>query len=207
MRMVIQDHVERIQLAVANLGKTELFIGHEWLKKHNPSVDWKTSALTFDRCPEECDYVTSLNELEEDHDHKEAPLEERFSSFDMNEFVARQLRSEKEEGEYLLNPEDPNIEERVPSHYHEYKDVFNREDFDELPERRIWDHAIELKPDFKPIDCKVYALSPKEQPALKEFIEENLRTGRIRPSKSPNASPFFFGMKPDKSGLRPIQDY
>jgi hypothetical protein len=71
MRMVIQDHVEQIQLAVANLGKTELFIGHEWLKKHNPSVDWKTSALTFNRCPAECDYISSLNELEEDHDHKE----------------------------------------------------------------------------------------------------------------------------------------
>jgi len=42
MRMVVQDHVERIQLAVANIGKTELFIRHEWLKKHNPSIDWKT---------------------------------------------------------------------------------------------------------------------------------------------------------------------
>jgi len=34
-----------------------------------------------------------------------------------------------------------------------------------------------------------------------------LRTGRIRPSKSPNASPFFFGIKPDQLELRPIQDY
>jgi Reverse transcriptase (RNA-dependent DNA polymerase) len=64
-----------------------------------------------------------------------------------------------------------------------------------------------LMPDFKPIDCKIYPLSPKEQLALQEFIEENLRTSRIQPSKSPNALPFFFGMKPDGSGLRPIQDY
>ena len=92
-------------------------------------------------------------------------------------------------------------------HYHKYKDVFDKKDFDQLPERRIWDHVIELTPDFKPIDCKIYPLSPKEQPALQEFIEENLRTGRIRPSKSPNALPFFFGMKPDGSGLRLIQDY
>ena len=104
-----------------------------------------------------------------------------------------------------LNPEYPIFEERVPVHYHKYKDVFDKKDFDQLPERRIW--VIELMPDFKPIDCKIYPLSLKEQPALQEFIEENLRTGRIRPSKSPNASPFFFGMKPDGSGLRPIQDY
>ena len=208
MRMVIQDHVERIQLAVTNLGKTELFIGHEWLKKHNPSVDWKMSALTFDRCPKECDYISLLNKLEEDHDHKELTPEEVEGSFPSkeNEFVARQLRQDKEK-EYLLNPEDPDIEKQVPTHYQEYKNMFSKKEFDGLPERRIWDHAIELTPDFKPIDCKVYPLSPKEQPALEEFIEENLRTGRIRPSKSPNASLFFFRMKPDKSGLRPIQDY
>jgi len=134
MRMVIQDHVERIQLAVANLGKMELFIGHEWLKKHNPSVGWKTSALTFDRCPEECNYITSLNELEEDHDHKELTPEEteRPFSFEENEFVARQLQQDKE---YSLNPEDPDIEEQVPSHYHEYKNVFSKREFDGLPER------------------------------------------------------------------------
>ena len=41
---------------------------------------------------------------------------------------------------------------------------------------------------------------------MKDFLEENLRTGRIRPSKSPYASPFFFGNKKDGK-LRPIQDY
>jgi hypothetical protein len=74
-----------------------------------------------------------------------------------------------------------------------------KKDFNQLAERRIWDHVIELTPDFKPIDCKIYPLSPKEQPALQEFIEENLWTGRIWPLKSPNASPFFFWMKPDGS--------
>ena len=78
------------------------------------------------------------------------------------------------EEQLSLNPEDPIFEERVPAHYHEYKDVFDKKDFDQLPERRIWDHVIELTPDFKPIDCKIYPLSPKEQPALQEFIEENL---------------------------------
>ena len=65
---------------------------------------------------------------------------------------------------------------------------------------------IELTPGFKPVDCKVYPLNPQEQKALDEFLEENLRTGRIRPSKSPMASPFFFIKKKDGS-LRPVQDY
>ena len=56
------------------------------------------------------------------------------------------------------------------------------------------------------MDCKVYPLNPTEQKALDSFLEENLRTGRIRPSKSPMASPFFFIKKKD-GGLRPVQDY
>jgi hypothetical protein len=41
---------------------------------------------------------------------------------------------------------------------------------------------------------------------LEEFIEENLSSRRIRPSKSLMASPFFFVKKADGK-LRPTQDY
>src|SRR6202047_2165935 len=51
-----------------------------------------------------------------------------------------------------------------------------------------------------------YPLSPKGQKSLQEFIDKNLRTGRICPSKSPMALPFFFVKKKD-SALRPTQDY
>ena len=37
-------------------------------------------------------------------------------------------------------------------------------------------------------------------------MKENLDSGRIRPSKSPFASPFFFIQKKDGK-LRPVQDY
>ena len=49
-------------------------------------------------------------------------------------------------------------------------------------------------------------MSPKEQRQLDEFLDENLCTGRIRPSKSPMASPVFFIKKKDGS-LRLVQDY
>ena len=94
----------------------------------------------------------------------------------------------------------------LPPHYLEYREVFDKADFDTLPERRPWDHAIELTADFKPIDCKVYPLTELEQVALEEFLHENLRTGHIRTSKSPMASPFFFVKKKDGK-LQPTQDY
>ena len=63
-----------------------------------------------------------------------------------------------------------------------------------------------MKPDFKPSDCKVYLLAPKEQDALKDFIVENLASGRIQYSKSLIVSPFFFIKKEDRT-LRLVQDY
>jgi len=98
------------------------------------------------------------------------------------------------------------FEEIVPPQYHRFRRVFEKNSFDELPPRRPWDHAIELKRDAPAKTGKIYSLSPDEQKQLETFIDENLRSGRIRPSKSPMASPFFFIKK--KSGeLRPVQDY
>ena len=41
LRMMIKDHAEKIELAVTNLESTPLFIGHKWLKRHNPNIDWQ----------------------------------------------------------------------------------------------------------------------------------------------------------------------
>jgi len=84
--------------------------------------------------------------------------------------------------------------------------VFAKEDFDILPEHCKWDHAIELISGAEPKSLKVYPLSLLEQTELDAFLEENLRTGRIRPSKSPIAAPVFFIKKKDGS-LRLVQDY
>ena len=45
-----------------------------------------------------------------------------------------------------------------------------------------------------------------EQKELDAFLEENLHTGQIRPSKSPMAAPVFFIKKKDGS-LWLVQDY
>jgi len=87
-----------------------------------------------------------------------------------------------------------------------FESVFAKEDFDILPEHRQWDHAIELIPGSEPKSSKVYPLSPVEQKELDAFLEENLRTGRIRLSKSPMAAPVFFIKKKDGS-LQLVQNY
>ena len=56
------------------------------------------------------------------------------------------------------------------------------------------------------IPGKIYALTKPEQGALEEFIQEHLKKGYIKPSKSPYTTPFFFIKKKDGK-LRPVQDY
>ena len=95
----------------------------------------------------------------------------------------------------------------IPKEYEDFNDrVFNKAVFEKLPERSKWDHAIELMPNAILKDCKVYPLNVKEQEELDKFLEEHLKSGRIRPSKSLCAAPFFFIKKKDGT-LRPVQDY
>ncbi|KAG5728560.1 hypothetical protein E4T56_gene19654 [Termitomyces sp. T112] len=77
----------------------------------------------------------------------------------------------------------------VPPYLHVFKDVFSKASFNLLLECKRWDHAIELLPDSAPSSCKVYLLMPQEQDKLNTFLQENLDSGRIYPSKSLMASP------------------
>uniref|UniRef100_A0A0W0F7V0 Reverse transcriptase domain-containing protein n=1 Tax=Moniliophthora roreri TaxID=221103 RepID=A0A0W0F7V0_MONRR len=99
------------------------------------------------------------------------------------------------------------LEELIPPYLSDYTDRFEKKKSKRFPPSRPYDHTIDLKPDFKPRDCKVYSLSPKERIKQDKFLDENLRKGYIRPSKSPMASPFFFVSKKKAGALRPCQDY
>ena len=206
--MVVQDHVERIQLAVTNTRNTDLLIGLEWLQRHNSSIDWKKSQILFNRCPVECGFISSLDDLEWEQ-VRDVPQQafhlsdgERVFTYNVDSWVANQVADHGYSEEPAEVTEDVIFRKWVPEEYHEFSDIFAKKDFEKLPECRSCDHAIKLTPGFKPVDCKVYPWNPQEQIALDEFLEENLRTGQIRPSKSPMASPFFFRKKPDGLGLR-----
>ena len=65
VRMTIGDHSERIELAVTNLGSSNIFLGLEWLRLHNPDIDWTSSLLSFNRCPDTCGYCPWWSSPEE----------------------------------------------------------------------------------------------------------------------------------------------
>jgi hypothetical protein len=106
---------------------------------------------------------------------------------------------------FVHSSETQDMEEPLPDYLSEFPEVFSKESFDKLPPRRNCDHAIEFTEDVKPFGGKIYSLTKEEQMELDKFLDENLKTGQIRPSKSPYASPFFF--KHEEGKLRPIVDY
>ena len=50
----IGKHAEKLWCAVTCLGKTLLILGHTWLRKHNPDIDWSSGKITLNKCPQEC---------------------------------------------------------------------------------------------------------------------------------------------------------
>ena len=72
--------------------------------------------------------------------------------------------------------------------------------------RKVWDHAIDLKETFKPQKGRIYPLSKNEREEVQNFVEDQLRKGYIRPSKSPQTLPVFFVGKKDGS-KRMVMDY
>jgi len=49
-----KTHSERMLLAVSGLGKQSLILGYNWLKDHNPKVDWEKEEVEMTRCPLRC---------------------------------------------------------------------------------------------------------------------------------------------------------
>jgi len=84
--------------------------------------------------------------------------------------------------------------------------VFGKVESKRMPTRKVWDHAIDLKETFKPRKERIYPLSKNEREEVQNFVEDQLRKGYIRPSKSPQTSLVFFVGKKDRS-KRMVIDY
>ena len=102
--------------------------------------------------------------------------------------------------------EDKELSPILPTKYAEFKDLFDKEKADILPEHRPYDCPIDLEGDQKPPFGPIYSLSQPELLALKDYIEENLAKGFIQHSKSPAGAPILFVKKKDGS-LRLCVDY
>jgi len=87
----------------------------------------------------------------------------------------------------------------VPSEYHKFANVFSKTKAEVLPPHRPYDLKINLEEGAQPLVGPIYSLLASEQEALKEFIEENLNIGFIRPTSFPHGALVLFIKKKDGS--------
>ena len=84
--------------------------------------------------------------------------------------------------------------------------MFGKVESEQIPTRKSWDHAIDLKEDFILRKGRIYPLSRTEKEEVQVFVESQLKKGYIRPSKSPQTLLVLFIPKKDGK-RRMVQDY
>ncbi|SJL09565.1 uncharacterized protein ARMOST_12945 [Armillaria ostoyae] len=182
VRLAIGNHEERIDLAVTDLGSKDLYLRHDWLKRHNPTINWATGTVIFGRCQCVKNPFPLPDADPDDRWDEELEDGDTILAVNMEEELTIRAVHHANDLAATANADKPQrtFKEMVPPDYRSFRDLFSKENFDELPEN--------------------------EQEQLDKFLDENLESGRIVESKSPFTSPFFFVKKKDGS-LRPVQDY
>ena len=85
--------------------------------------------------------------------------------------------------------------------------MFNGQYSNELPPHRSFNHAIDMVEGKEPPWGPIYALSEKELEVLRTYLDDMLRSGKIRPSKSLAVASILFVPKKEGRGLRLCVDY
>ena len=104
------------------------------------------------------------------------------------------------------NPWKCQLELISKEYVNEYRDVFPDELPAGLPPCREIDHKIELIAGATPPSRPTFRMSATELAELKKQLEELVKSGFIRPSKSPFGAPILFVKKKD-STMRMCVDY
>lgn len=155
---------------VLEKSQTDIILGRPWLIQHQPSLDWATREIINWGC--------NCNKINHVHSPCDKP--------DSMMINSTSIESPKE-----------NLSTSVPSCYASFSDVFNPIAAAKLPPHRPWDCAVDLIPGEPIPKGRIYSLSISEQTAMREYVEETLKQGYIRPSTSPAAASFFFVPKKD----------
>ena len=103
-----------------------------------------------------------------------------------------------------LNKTNP---ENLPDYMRPFTYLFNKKKFEKLLERHEWDYEINLTEEApKELNAKAYAITLKEEEALNQWLDEQLKAGLIVELKSRYVALCFYIPKKDGS-LWLVQDY
>ena len=115
-------------------------------------------------------------------------------------------KQEQDNGEIRKEPDKMNPED-LSNYIRSFTHLFKKKKFEKLSERHEWDHKINLTEEApKELNTKAYAMTLKEEEALNQWLDEQLKGGLIVESKSRYTVSCFYILKKDGS-LQLVQDY
>ncbi|PFH46110.1 hypothetical protein AMATHDRAFT_156234, partial [Amanita thiersii Skay4041] len=127
-----------MDFGVSNLSKNKIFLGFDWLKYHNPKVDWKEAKIEFSRCPGACHSTVDKPEDELEY-HKWSEVEEgdKILAVHIGPEEMRYRTYQSKAGQLAEQAYVPktsrDLRDKIPSYCLPYHKVFEKETFDELP--------------------------------------------------------------------------
>jgi hypothetical protein len=185
---------------VVDLGEDEMLLGMPFFAAVNPKVNWTQGTFNGKVVAS----TTDSHLWTPNRDHKV------WKPFMIPNDPSLRIDRTTKSTQLAVQNVDKTVrtwQQQVPREYHHYGKVFSDEAAQRFPKSRPWDHAIDLKSNAPSLlNCDTYRLPEGHQELLDQFLDEHLKKGYIRRSKSPYASPFFFIGKKDAK-KRPVQDY
>ena len=198
----IGKHLYKSNWLVASC-RYDVLLGMPWHVAHNPAIDYEKKIVKIGHDEHntnrsQCEHVPKVMNLSVKKFRN--ILRERSPSIHVFQLVpVKQFETRKGFKENYTNPGLKELLEK-------YNTVFQYDLPSGLPPERRIDHEIETDKDAKPPHRPLYQLSPIELKAMKDYVEDLLKKGKIRPSKSPYGAPLFFIKEKDKP-LRGVVDY
>ena len=200
-KLVCGTHVYHSNFAVANC-RYDVLLGMPWHVECKPMIRYEipTVAVADQHLPVEVDdssgpVISNIGVKKFRSMLRKKGSREDFQVLGLVE-NAEHLR--RNEGKASHSQELDNL-------LYRYHGVFKEELPDGLPPVRSVDHAIETEDGAKPPMRPLYQLSPAELVAVRTYVVDLLRKGKIRRSKSPYGAYLFFVK--NKGALRAVVDY
>jgi hypothetical protein len=153
-------HQEYIKVAITNTGNHNLLLGTDWLKAHNPSIDWAQNKLLLNWCSKACFPTTTQQEdpmlryllpTLEWEDQYDDFIETRYQGIDVSQHIMVHLQTyltlvvaRTTVSTALAKETTKTPFEGISLAFCKYKKVFSDEEAQRLPRHQPWDHKIDL---------------------------------------------------------------
>jgi transposase InsO family protein len=169
-----------------------LVLGYPWLRIEDPHIRWRAKRWRFEVVEPDIELV--------------GPKAFYASSLtDPHVYAVCVSGVEKTQPVRLVGAASATNTFQLPGEYRDFDDVFDTHKAGVLPPHSHFEHKIETEggdPPYGPL----YNLSEHELQVLRQYIDDSLAKGWIRPSTSPAGAPVLFAPKKG-GGLRLCVDY